>query len=148
MCGQRWQPLSAVPTLWARPRAVIELGGGRLPHRSPLGGGRVAYEGAQQPQALELDSISPYSHDLTASSASSVALCAPRSTSQSRPLADKRIHSGRVDPQAAAAVAAGTIVRVPGPGGRQQRQSAARFRLSFFGVIGMHVNRCVTARGG
>jgi hypothetical protein len=41
--------LSAVPTLWGRPRAVSELGGGRLPHRSPLGGGRAAYEGAQQP---------------------------------------------------------------------------------------------------
>ena len=72
----------------------------------------------------------------------------PFSTSQSLPLADKRIHSGRVDPQAAAAVAAGAIARVPGPGGRQQRQSAARFWLSFFGVIGIDVNRCVTARGG
>ena len=41
---------SAVPTLWARPKAVIELGGGRLPHRSPLGGGRVAYENAQTAQ--------------------------------------------------------------------------------------------------
>ena len=77
-----------------------------------------------------------------------LALCVPCSTSQSLPLADKRIHSGRVDPQAAAAVAAGAIARVPGPGGRQQRQSAARFWLSFFGVIGIDVNRCVTARGG
>jgi hypothetical protein len=67
MCGQRWQPLSAVPTLWARPRAVIELGGGRLPRHSPLGGGRAAYKGAQQPSVLELGSFSPHSHHLTAS---------------------------------------------------------------------------------
>ena len=67
MCGQRRQPLSAVPTLWARPRAVIELGGGRLPRHSPLGGGRAAYEGAQQPSGLELGSFSPHSRDLTAS---------------------------------------------------------------------------------
>ena len=120
--ARRWQPLSAVPTLWARPRAVIELGGGRLPHRSPLGGGRVAYEGAQQPQALELASISPYSHDLTASSASSVALCAPRSTSQSRALATNCIRRIRIHPQAAAAAAAAALVRVAGPSGRQQRR--------------------------
>lgn len=25
MCGRRWQPLSAVPTMWAPPRAAIEL---------------------------------------------------------------------------------------------------------------------------
>ena len=37
VCGRLCQPLPAVPTLWARPRAVIELGGERLPHRSPLG---------------------------------------------------------------------------------------------------------------
>ena len=67
MSGWRSLLLSTVPTLWARRRAVIELGGGRLPHRSPLGGGRVAYEGAQQPQALELGSFSPHPHDLTAS---------------------------------------------------------------------------------
>jgi len=33
MSGWRSILLSTVPTLWARPRAVIELGGGRLPHR-------------------------------------------------------------------------------------------------------------------
>ena len=111
--------LSTVPTLWARRRAVIELGGGRLPHRSPLGGGRVAYEGAQQPQALELASISPYSHDLTAFSAR---LCAPRSTSQSRALATNCIRRIRIHPQAAAAAAAAALVRVAGPSGRQQRR--------------------------
>ena len=42
-------PLSAVPTLWEQPRAVIELGGGRLPRDSPPGGGRAGSEGAQQP---------------------------------------------------------------------------------------------------
>jgi hypothetical protein len=67
MCGQRRQPLSAIPTLWARPRAVIELGGGRLPRHIPLGGGRAAYEGAQQRPGLELGSFSPHSHHLTAS---------------------------------------------------------------------------------
>ena len=116
----------------------MSWGAGASPATAHWGGGRAAYEGAQKPSGLELGSFLPHSHDLTASSASSVALCAPRSTSQSLPLADKRIHSGRVDPQAAAAVAAGAIARVPGPGGRQQRQSAACFRLSFFEcVIGM-----------
>ena len=33
------QPLSAVPMLWERQRAVMEPGGGRLPRHSPLGGG-------------------------------------------------------------------------------------------------------------
>ena len=40
------QPLSAVPTPWERLRAVIELGGGRPPRDSPLGGGRAHLEGA------------------------------------------------------------------------------------------------------
>ena len=31
MCSQRWHPLSAVPMMWGRLRAVNELGGGRLP---------------------------------------------------------------------------------------------------------------------
>ena len=122
MSGWRLLLLSTVPTLWARPRAVIELGGGRPPRHSPLGGGRASYEGAQQPQALELASISPYSHDLTASSASSVALCAPRSTSQSRPLATNCIRHIRIHPQAAAGAAAAAIMRVAGPSGRQQRR--------------------------
>jgi hypothetical protein len=51
-----------------------------------------------------------------------LALCVPCSTPQSLPLADKRINSGRVDPQAAAAAAAGAIARIPGPGGRQQHR--------------------------
>ena len=122
LCAARqWQPLSAVPTLWARPRAVIELGGGRLPRHSPLGGGRAAYEGVQQPWGLELGRILPHSHVLPASPALSLALCVPYSTSQSRPLADKRIRSGRVDPQAAAEAAAGAIARASGSGGRLQR---------------------------
>jgi hypothetical protein len=61
MCGQRWQPLSAVPTLWGRLRVVNESGGGRPPRHSPLGGGRAAYEGAQKPSGLELGSFSPHS---------------------------------------------------------------------------------------
>jgi len=92
MSGWRSLLLSTVPTLWARRRAVIELGGGRLPHRSPLGGGRVAYEGVQQPQALELASISPYSHDLTASQrahwlpiASGASVSTPRPQQQPQP---------------------------------------------------------------
>jgi hypothetical protein len=71
-CTRRWQPLSAVPTLWARPRAVIELGGGRPPRHSPLGGGRIAYEGAHLPLGLELGSFWPHSHDLPVSPALSV----------------------------------------------------------------------------
>jgi len=60
-CGTLFSlPPSAVPTLWARSRAVSESGGGRLPRHSPLGGGRASYEGAQQPQGLELASISPH----------------------------------------------------------------------------------------
>jgi hypothetical protein len=43
-----------------RGRAVSESGGGRLPRHSPLGGGRASDEGAQQPQGLELASISPH----------------------------------------------------------------------------------------
>ena len=140
--------LSAVPMPWERPRAVIELGGGRPPRHSPLGGGRAAYEGAQQPLGLELSSFPPHSHVLPASSALCLALCMPCSTSQSLPLADKRIYSGRVDAQAAAAAAAGAIARVLGPCGRQQRRSAACFRLSFFGCDRHGVNRCVTAFGG
>ena len=50
---------------------------------------------------------------------------APQHLTLACPLADKRIHSGRVDPQAAASAPAGAIARVPGPGGLQQRQSAA-----------------------
>ena len=122
LCAARqWQPLSAVPTLWARPRAVIELGGGRLPRHSPLGGGRAAYEGVQLPQGLELASFLPYSHVLTASRALCLALCVLCRRLQSRPPANQRIHSGRVDPQAAAAAAAGTLARVSRPGARQQR---------------------------
>ena len=67
VCGRLCQPLPAVPTLWARPRAVIELGGERLPHRSPLGGRRAGYEGARQRQGLELGKTRLHSHDLTAS---------------------------------------------------------------------------------
>jgi len=121
MCGRRWQPLWAVPTLWARSRAVSESGGGHLPRHSPLGGGRVAYEGVQLPQGLELASFLPYSHVLTASRALCLALCVLCRRLQSRPPANQRIHSGRVDPQAAAAAAAGTLARVSGPGARQQR---------------------------
>ena len=105
-------------------------------------------EGAQQPSGLELTSFLPHSHVLPASSALCLALCMPCSTSQSLPLADKRIYSGRVDAQAAAAAAAGAIARVLGPCGRQQRRSAACFRLSFFGCDRHGVNRCVTAFGG
>ena len=149
LCAAGWgHPLSAVPTPWERPRAVIEPGGGRLPRHSPLGGGRAPPEGAQQPSGLELTSFLPHSHVLPASSALCLALCTPCSTSQSLPLADKRIYSGRVDAQAAAAAAAGAIARVLGPCGRQQRRSAACFRLSFFGCDRHGVNRCVTALGG
>ena len=149
LCAAGWgHPLSAVPTPWERPRAVIEPGGGRLPRHSPLGGGRAPPEGAQQPSGLELTSFLPHSHVLPASSALCLALCTPCSTSQSLPLADKRIYSGRVDAQAAAAAAAGAIARVLGPCGRQQRRPAACFRLSFFGCDRHGVNRCVTAFGG
>ena len=152
LCAARqWQPLSAVPTLWARPRAVIELGGGRLPRHSPLGGGRAAYEGVQQPWGLELGRILPHSHVLPASPALSLALCAPCSTSQSRPPADKRIHSGRIHPQAAAAASAATIMRVLGPSGRRQYLGSDDQKRNVFVVIfgcDRHsVNRRVTASG-
>jgi hypothetical protein len=73
--GQPGQPLSAVPMLWARPRAVFEPGGGRLPRHSPLGSGRAAYEGAQQPQGLESGAFWPHSHDMPASPALPFFLC-------------------------------------------------------------------------
>ena len=47
----RGGPLSAVPTLWERPRAVIELGGGRPPRHSPLGGGRALQKVRSSPRA-------------------------------------------------------------------------------------------------
>jgi hypothetical protein len=82
--GQPGQPLSAVPMLWARPRAVFEPGGGRLPRHSPLGSGRAAYEGAQQPQGLELGAFSPHSHDMPASPALSLCLRQPPGPSNVR----------------------------------------------------------------
>ena len=120
MCGRRWQPLSAVPTLWARPRAVNESGGGRLPRHSPLGGGWAAYEGAEQPWGLEPGPFQPHSHVLPASPALSLALLPPCRRLQSSPPATKRIHSGRTDLRAAAAAAVAATARVAGPGGRQQ----------------------------
>ena len=72
--GMDAPPLSAAPTLWARPRAVIESGGGRPPCLRPLGGGRASLEGAQQPSGLELGSFGPHSHDMPASPALSPAL--------------------------------------------------------------------------
>ena len=68
------QPLSAVPTPWERLRAVIELGGGRPPRDSPLGGGRAPLEGAQRREGLELCAYWPRSHELPASRP--VPLCA------------------------------------------------------------------------
>ena len=43
--------LSAVPMPWERPRAVIELGGGRPPRHSPLGGGRALQKVRSSPRA-------------------------------------------------------------------------------------------------
>ena len=67
------QPLSAVPTQWERLRAVIELGGGRPPRDSPLGGGRALWkvrsgEGASNsaPIGLVLTSCLPLVPCLTA----------------------------------------------------------------------------------
>ena len=60
--------------LWERQRAVIELGGGRLPRDSPPGGGRAGSEGAQQPWGLELTAHLPHSHVLPVSPALSLAL--------------------------------------------------------------------------
>lgn len=56
-----------MPTPWERPRAVIELGGGRPLRDSPLGGGRAHLEGAQQPLGLKLGTLWPRSHDLPSS---------------------------------------------------------------------------------
>ena len=106
MCGQRWQPLSAVPTLWGRLRVVNELGGGRLPRHSPLGGGRAAYEGAQQPSGLELGSFSPHSHHLTASRPLSGSLFTPQmplATSRSAPMGARGMGRSRRYPQTAVA---------------------------------------------
>jgi hypothetical protein len=120
MCGLRRQPLSAVPTLWARPRAVIELGGGRLPRHSPLGGGRAAYKGAQQPSVLELGSFSPHSHHLTASRAAlSGSLFAPQvppATCRSAPMGARGMGRSRRYPQAVAAAeyVHGVVVVVAG----------------------------------
>ena len=58
-----------MPTPWERPRAVIELGGGRPLRGSPLGGGRAHLEGAQQPLGLKLGTLWPRSHDLPSSRA-------------------------------------------------------------------------------
>ena len=117
MCGQRRQPLSAVPTLWARPRAVIELGGGRLPRHSPLGGGRAAYKGAQQPSGLELGSFSPHSHHLTASVLSLALFFAPQvppATCKSAPMGARGMGRSRRYPQdvAAADCMGGVVVIV------------------------------------
>jgi hypothetical protein len=89
MCGQRWQPLSAVPTLWGRLRVVNESGGGRPPRHSPLGGGRAAYEGAQKPSGLELGSL--------------FAPQVPPATCRSAPMGARGMGRSRRYPQAVAA---------------------------------------------
>jgi hypothetical protein len=152
MCGQQWQPLSAVPTLWGRLRVVNESGGGRPPRHSPLGGGRAAYEGAQQPSGLELGSFSPHSHDLTASRALSLALFLPRRCHQRRAGALRRAPG-------AWAAAVGTprpqwppIMRMIWSWSSLSSPCKSRAGSELFLVIvgcnGPHVNRCVTAHGG
>ena len=70
--------------LWERSGAICGSGGGRLPRHSPLGGGRAPYEGAQQPQDLELGAFSPHSHDMPASPALSLCLRQPPGPSNVR----------------------------------------------------------------
>ena len=148
MSGWRSLLLSTVPTLWARRRAVIELGGGRLPHRSPLGGGRVAYEGAQQPQALELGSFSPHPHDLTASSASLWLSDRPAGAS-SRDHWPPNASSASVSiPRPQPQPQPPPSCMFWGPVGDSSDDRDVYVFCSFFRCDRYAVNRCVTARGG